>query len=203
MVKRSRANDTDDVPGEFPIPAAHSDQVGAASGQKSPRPEESCEMTPTTQDVSVLLVARVWLVEQMVLQLHRTPEEEECHVSHDNPLVDSELVILEEDWVKHKMDDENFDLKRVAVAKHEELRKLKKLKVYEIVRAEEFERDPEAIKIGTKSVVTRKGTKIKPMIKARLLGKEFADDTQKGELFAGTPGHPSLRSLVSKLATTK
>ena len=65
----------------------------------------------------MLLVARVWLVEQMVLQLHRTPEEEECHVSHDNPLVDPELVIWEEDWVNHKMDEENFDPKLVAVAK--------------------------------------------------------------------------------------
>ena len=64
-----------------------------------------------------------------------------------------------------------------------ELRKFEKLKIYEIVsEKEEVKRDPEAIKIGTKWVVTNKGTKTKPMIKARLLGKEFADDTKKGEL---------------------
>ena len=39
------------------------------------------------------------------------------------------------------------------------------------------------------------------MIKARFVGKEFADDTKKGELFAGTPGLPALRYLLSKLAT--
>ena len=118
MVKRSRANDTDDVPAEFPIPAAHSDQVVAASGQKSPRPEESCEMdTDDAGGERAARRARLALVEQMVLQLHRTPEEEECHVSHDNPLVDPELVIWEEDWVNHKMDEENFDPKLVAVAK--------------------------------------------------------------------------------------
>ena len=42
--------------------------------------------------------AGLTLVEQMVLQLHGTPEEEESHVSHDNPLVDPEFVIREEDW---------------------------------------------------------------------------------------------------------
>ena len=35
----------------------------------------------------------------------------------------------------------------------------------------------------------------------RFVGKEFADDTKKGELFSGTPGLPALRYLVSKLAT--
>ena len=51
--------------------------------------------------------------------------------------------------------------------------------------------------------MTNKGTKSKPMIKARLVGKEFNDDTEKGELFAGTPGLPALRYLESKLATHK
>ena len=49
--------------------------------------------------------------------------------------------------------------------------------------------------------MTNKGTKTNPMIKAPLVGKEFADDTKKGELFAGTPGLPALRYLVSTLAT--
>ena len=39
------------------------------------------------------------------------------------------------------------------------------------------------------------------MIKARLVGKEFADDTKKGQLFAGTPGLLALRYSVSKLTT--
>ena len=40
-----------------------------------------------------------------------------------------------------------------------------------------------------------------PVIKARLVGQEFADSTMRGELFAGTPGLPALRYLISKLAT--
>ena len=39
-----------------------------------------------------------------------------------------------------------------------------------------------------KWVVTNNGTKTKPMIKARFMGREFADDTKKGELFAGMTG---------------
>ena len=39
------------------------------------------------------------------------------------------------------------------------------------------------------------------MIKARLVEKEFADETRKGELFAGTPGPSAPRYLVSKFAT--
>ena len=73
------------------------------------------------------------------------------------------------------------------------LRKSENLKFYEIVEEEEFKRDPKPIKIGTKWDKTNKGTKTKPKIKARLVGKEFADDTKKGELFAGTPGGPALR----------
>ena len=133
----------------------------------------------------------------MVLKLHRTPEAEDINATYDDPFVDPELIICGEDWVNHKMDEENFDLKLVAVAQQEELRKFEKLKVHEIVSEEEFKRDPKAIKIGTKWVVTNIGTKTKPMIKARLVGKEFADDTKKGELFAGTPGLPALRSVLS------
>ena len=136
---------------------------------------------------------RLALVEQVVSQVHRTPEEEESNATHDDPCVYPELIIREKDWVNHKIDEGHFVSKLVAVAKQEELRKFEKLKVYETVSEEEFKRDPQAIKIGTKLVVTNKGTKTKPMIKARLVGKEFADDTKKGELFAGTPGRPALR----------
>ena len=93
--------------------------------------------------------ARLALVEQMVLQLHRMQEEEERNATHDDPYFDPELIIHEEDSVNHKMDEENFVPKLVAVAKEEELRKFAKLKVHEVVSKEEFRRDLEAINIGT------------------------------------------------------
>ena len=142
--------------------------------------------TPTTQEVSVLLVARVWLfLSRWSWQLHRTSAGEESNATHDDPLVDPEIIIREEGWLNHKMDEGNFDPKLVAVAGQEEF---KNLEVHEIVKEEEFKRDEEADNIGTKWVVTNKGAKSKTMIKARLVGKGFADDTKKLELFAGKPG---------------
>ena len=41
------------------------------------------------------------------------------------------------------------------------------------------------------------------VLKARLVGREFADNTLRGELFAGTPGLSSLRYMVSRAATTQ
>ena len=71
MAKRFRVNDTENGPGEIPIPAAHSDQVLAASGQQRSNAEESCELD--TDDRGGERAARLALVEQVVLQLHRTP----------------------------------------------------------------------------------------------------------------------------------
>ena len=150
VAKRSWANDVGRDPGEIPIPAAHSDQVATASGQKRSGTEESCEMnTDDTGGARPARRARLVLVQQMVLQLYRTLEEEESYATHDDAYVDPELIIREEDSVNHKMDEENFDRKLVAVAKEEELRKFAKLKVHEIVSKEEFRRDLKAINIGT------------------------------------------------------
>ena len=59
------------------------------------------------------------------------------------------------------------------------------------------ERDPKAIKIGTKWLVTKKCTKTRPKVKARSVGREFADDIKAGELFARTLGLPASRYCVS------
>ena len=81
--------------------------------------------------------ARLALVEQVVLELHRTSEVEESNANRVDLLVDPELIIREEEWVNHIMDGGNFDSKLVA-AKQVELQKFEKLKVYEIAREEEF-----------------------------------------------------------------
>ena len=44
VAKRCRAKNTENDLGEIPIPAAHSGQVVAASGQRRSSPEESCVM---------------------------------------------------------------------------------------------------------------------------------------------------------------
>ena len=82
----------------------------------------------------MLLVARVWLL----LNRWSCSCTEESNATHDDPIVDPELIIREEDWVNHTMHEENCDPKLVAMAKQEELRKFEKLKVYEIVNEAEF-----------------------------------------------------------------
>ena len=52
----------------------------------------------------MLLVARVWLL------LNRTAEEEESNATHDDPCVDPEFIIRQEDWVNHKIDEANFEI---------------------------------------------------------------------------------------------
>ena len=86
------------------------------------------------------------------------------------------------------------------MAKQEEAQKFERVKVYEIVKEKEFNPDPKAMKIGTKWDVTNKGTKKnKHVIKARLVGMEFADDTRKRSCLQ--EGEGSLRcALVSTLA---
>ena len=61
--------------------------------------------------------------------------------------------------MNHGKDEELFDPKMVALAKQEELQKFEKLKVYEVVKEEEFRNDPRAIKIGTKWLSRTKGPK--------------------------------------------
>ena len=112
--------------------------------------------TDDTGGESAARRASLALVGQMVLQSHRTSEDEESNATHDDPFVDPELIIREEDWRNHKMDEGHCDPKLVLVAQQEELRKFEKLKVHEIVNEEEFKRDPKAIKIGIMWVVTQK-----------------------------------------------
>ena len=76
-VRRSKTK-TEDVAGEIPIPTTHSDEVVVTSGQKRSSPEESCEMdVDGTGGERAARRARLALVEQMVLHLHRTHEEGE------------------------------------------------------------------------------------------------------------------------------
>ena len=73
--------------------------------------------------------------------------------------------------------------------------------VFAKVPRAEVDSDRESIVVGSRWVVTNKGTLQHPRIKARLVAQEFATADGKGELFAGTPGLCPLRCVVSNLAT--
>ena len=89
----------------------------------------------------------------------------------------------------------------IADAKAEELKRFRSMEVYAKVPQSEMERDEGYVHVGTRWVVTNKGSIESPKVKARLVAQEFATSEGKGELFAGTPGLGPLRSIVSNLAT--
>ena len=55
--------------------------------------------------------------------------------------------------------------------------------------------------ISIKWVITNKGTEEHPVAKARLMAREFNTGDKCGELFAGTPGLTSMRTVISRAMT--
>ena len=88
----------------------------------------------------------------------------------------------------------------VAKAKQEEMERFARMKVYEVVQKHEVDHENSVV-IGSRWVITNKGTPEKPVAKARLVAQEFADNTLRDELFAGTPNLTSVKYLLSRLCT--
>ena len=152
--KRARS----DVAGEIPIPVAEPVQVHVTAGEKRAVEEDSLdtEMEDAGNERAARS-ARLALVERVVLQL--TSEMDLDEETHDDPSVNPELIMQEEDWVNHGKDEELFDPKMVALAKQEELQKFEKLKVYEVVKEEEFRNDPGRSKSAPSGLSRTKGPK--------------------------------------------
>ena len=105
-------------------------------------------------------VLRAGLDKPLVLQLHSTSEMNLNEEAHDDPIVNLELIMQEEDWVNHGKDEEFVDPEMVALAKQEEVHEFEKLKVCDLLKEEECRNDPRTIKIGTKWAITNKGPKL-------------------------------------------
>ena len=88
----------------------------------------------------------------------------------------------------------------VAKAKQEEMERFARMKVYEVVQKHEVDHDNSVV-IGSRWVITNKGTHEMPVAKARLVAQEFADNTLRDELFAGTPNLTSVKYHISRLCT--
>ena len=84
--------------------------------------------------------------------------------------------------------------------KRDELRKLRQMETFSQVPRNDPERYQGAVVVGTRWVMVKKGTEDKPKIKARLCAQEFALRPD-AELFAGTPGLPGVKTLLSHLAS--
>ena len=88
----------------------------------------------------------------------------------------------------------------VAKAKQEEMERFARMKVYEVVPKHEVDHDNSVV-IGSRWVITNKGTPEMLVAKARLVAQEFADNTLQDELFAGTPNPTSVKYFLSRLCT--
>ena len=66
----------------------------------------------------------------------------------------------------------------------------------------DLENDENVVWIGTEWVVTSRGSNFSLVIRARLVGQEFSDNTMRGELFAGPPGLTAMRYLICVSATS-
>ena len=86
-----------------------------------------------------------------------------------------------------------IDERLVSQAKIEELDRFKKLEVCKVVRRPDLEHDEDFVWIGTKWVVTNKGSDSSTVIKRGLIGQGLVDGTMRGGLFAGTPGLQAAR----------
>ena len=74
--------------------------------------------------------------------------------------------------------------------------------MYRVVTRDSIGKGQRGKMISIKWVITNKGTEQHPIAKARLVAREFNTGDKRGELFAGTPGLMSIRTVISR-ATTK
>ena len=218
---------------ELPIPSADEDvpmtttEESTASGSDGGRPrsfkrlvEESCEEPPTTR-------MRVDTLCQCMHGAMDAQDKDAAETDLRNLICSTLGVPLKRDehlgeraghagdvpwermwepwWERagHENVPEELSAQAVKVAKNAELESFAKHKVYEVVPRSELDKNPGAIMLSTKWVVTNKGSKTQPIAKARLVAREFVSKAiDRDTLFAGTSGLSVMRALVSRAATT-
>ena len=102
----------------------------------------------------------------------------------------------------HEHPEDGYDLVLVQAAKEQELQRFKEMNVYEEMPRSRVAEYSEPVTVGARWVITNKGTKEKPVIKARLVAQEFAHD-RRADLYAGTPGLSTVKLLMSNFATRR
>ena len=121
------------------------------------------------------------------------------HVDRD-PNTDSSLEqyfnqdTVADEWEAEQHAGVTADM--VLAAKRAELAQLKGRNTFEICSRDAADVDKV---VGTKWVITNKGTADEPRVKARLVCQEFALDKSL-DFFSGTPGLPAVKILLSDVA---
>ena len=66
-----------------------------------------------------------------------------------------------------------------------------------------MERDEKVKLMGTKWVISTKGTEEHPIAKARLVPRESNTGNKRGVIFAGTRGMMAMRTVISRVMTKR
>lgn len=201
---------------EMPIPSADSDEPSAKKARveepeqdrnhpgapsSSPSlPGGDMQHDPAMGDVEEMPSKKARLY--AILSCGAAIPADEVPNSHAEELEEF-LEMGEELW---STDVSGLSPEAVRLAKQEELDRFRKLGVYKKVTRqhmkEQLVTDGNAVLVDTKWVVTNKGTADKPIPKARLVAREYAND-RRHDLFAGTPGIQLVRYVVSTAMTAK
>ena len=110
------------------------------------------------------------------------------------------IFIGDDEDDEREADELDVAPEHVAAAKPAELKQLQQFDTLTVVHKSEVQLD-EHILVGTRWVITNKGTTLDPRVKARLVAKEFREKSGTDELFSGTPGLSGIRYVISELAT--
>ena len=100
---------------------------------------------------------------------------------------------------------EELDLKLVRKGRKEEIDYMEFRGIWEVCDEEEAWRETGQGPTSTKWVDTNKGTKLDPLVRCRLVARDFRKkgDKDREDLFAATPPLETIRILLSKAATRR
>ena len=219
--KRKAEDDADDSARgdqEIPLPEASADMnCSSGASSKRSREDESDERQATRMRLEMLVRVSHGGTsgdeerEIRALMIVAAPQGQasEYPLALDAGGAEWSSICRDVDWTGRwgaagadGMTEESFDPKLVAEAKKKEYETLQERGTYIVVDRADMLSDPEAIKVSTKWVVTNKGSRTKPEMKARFVAREFVSgDIDKDTLYAATPGLSAMRVLLSKLAT--
>ena len=181
----------DDDEGMGPIVVERSETVGGVK-----RESEGGEDEPVSRRRLNFMIGELHSVFSEDGGNHDDPSKgEPFDYEGDHCLEDLELREEDLTWVPQHLKEK---------AMKTELETLDQMGTFRESNEQERQNCAEAVDVDAKWVLTNKGTRANPQIKARLVCREFAEkDGRDGELFAGTPGLMAVRLLLSMHCTGK
>ena len=167
----------------FPPPPEGPDE--REDGKRTEHPKDESDEPPSRRRRACYLVASI----------HGDPED-----SGREEVQEEDSRGCENSWetLEPEVQLKVWDPKALKQAKKEELDRFRRMKVYEVVDRSVLTNQYKPLVVGVRWVISEEQTGLK----ARLVAQEFATkNIDKDCLFAGTPGLPIIRSLISRVAS--